>query len=395
MSFLRSPSHIQASNFWNDIKLINEAVARRVIEPGAQLWNIPLKVREDIEGYHAMIGRIMAFTIELLELPRMSGSGKAEGMRGAALQQFLLNCDLVLGELEHRKLGEKERRNRSDELLMENLTAAWLGLYFLGVPFVHPWEKVRRLAVYRGGFPSGGCIAKYIGDVYRLARHRVALPDLPVARPSSCSQLDDINASAVLVLSHTPMVLLEDALTYRNDTYATPLSVHELGRRYALLQMMLYIRCGHPVHFLIPATALKQALHKLAGIPDDPGAIPTEAMLRRRVAIRSKIRTWLHETIFTSIAAGQSVRLLKFPLDASGMPTCVLGSKTGIYTLESGSEGLHFAGNELRDSLLGSYRDKLLGVLKLSNVVPAASQAGPRAVSLLDAGKVDEALKDV
>ena len=382
MLYLKSPALARALRFWKDIARINDVVAAQVTAPGAVLWDIQLKIRETIgPDSPLIIRRIMAFTLELLDLPRRPGYGQASDALGAPLQQFVLNCDLVLGNLEQRWLGEKERQTRSNELLMENLTAAWLALYFLGVPFIHPWEKVRRLADYRGGFPSGGCIAKYIGDVYRLARHRFALPDLPAPQSCSSTQPGEVDPSAVLVLSHTPMVLFEAALTYSNDAYATPVSVHELGRRYALLQMMLYIRCGHPVHFLIPVTALRQALNKLAGFPDDPAATGTPDMWMLRAQIRDKIKTWLFGTIFTSVFSGQSVRLLKYPLDASGMPTCVLGTKTGIYTLESGGTGLHFAGNELRDSLLESYRDKLSKVLEMSDRAPQSAQ---RAVNLLD-----------
>jgi len=398
--FLTSPGLELARSFWDAIAQINDAVAVRLIEPKAELWDIQLKIRETVgDHYPLLIRRIMAFTLALLDLPRMPEYGQAHGDSGKPLQQFLLNCDLVLNALGQGWLGKKERNNRSDELLMENLNAAWLGLYFLGVPFIHPWEKVRRLAGYRGGFPSGGCIAKYIGDVYRLARHRFVQPDRPV--PPAYSSFAPDDRDAVLVLSHTPMVMFQDALTYKNDSYATPRSVHELGRRYALLQMMLYIRGGHPVHFLIPSTALTLALDKLADIPDDPLAKAiakaTPSVVARRDAIRQGIRTWMCDTIFTSVAAGQSVRLLKYPLDASGMPTCVLGSKTGIYTLESGETGLHFAGNELRDSLLESYRDKLSRVLERSNDKPASPEPEPRAVSLLDldASAFAHALKDV
>lgn len=393
--FLTSPALHRARRFWQDIAQINNAVAARLNAPKAELWHIQLTIREDIgKDFPFMLRRIMAFTLELLALPRVPEDGQVGPVSAKQLKQFLEGGNTVMDD----KLGDEQCRARSDELLMENLNAAWLGLYFLGVPFIHPWEKVRRLADYRGGFPSGGCIGKYIGDVYRLARHRMALPDAPAPRFSWPGHRRGSEDSAVLVLSHTPMVLLQEALIYTNDTHATPNSVHELGRRYALLQMMLYIRCGHPVHFFIPVSALREALNKLAKYPDDPEQKPTFGERRRRVKIKKEIWSWLVNTIFPEDAVpGQSVRVLKYPLDTSGMPTCVLGTKTGLYTLESGGAGLHFAGNEIRDSLLGSYRDKLKKVLELSGGASPAPGVDARAISLLGLDKIEfkKAMKGV
>lgn len=372
-----------ASRFWEHIALISGVVATELLKPGANLWEIQLAVREGVgKNFRAIIADIMAFTLDLLVLPRM---GRASGAApGEPMLSFLAYCSLILHDTQGRKLDDKDFRTRSDELLMENLTAAWLGLYFLGVPFIHPWEKVRRLADYRGGFPSGGCIAKYIGDVYRLARHWAAeqrRPRLASALPESHKEP---YASSILVLSHTPLVMLKDALTFKDDSYATPDAVHNLGRYYALLQMLLYIRAGHPVHFLVPATALAQSLDKLAGYPDDPGLQPTPDLRDLRATLLKQVRAWLRDTIFPTVQPGQSVRLLKQPVDAAGMPTCILGVKSGIYTLEAGEKGLHFAGNEIREALLESYRDKLGGLLTLCDNARAGRDQEARDASLLD-----------
>jgi len=367
-----------ASRFWADIRDINRVVSIELVRPGAKLWELPLAVRTAIgSGYPAMIKRILAYAIELLDVPRTAGTGRRSGSPNEQMERFLQYCDRVLGEHEHRALSPVDRRTRRDELLMENLTAAWLGLYFLGVPFIHPWEKVRRLADYRGGFPSGGCIAKYIGDVYRLARHWMAQQG-PAGAQAALFPEEEGKSAAILVLSYTPLVLLREALTYHDITYATPGSVHELGRHYALLQMLLYLRCGYPVHFLIPVAGLAQSLDTLSGIPHDPASPPTPEMRARRTTILEGIRPWLFDTVFAERFGGQSVRLLKLPLDTSGMPTCILGTKTGIYTLESGENGLHFAGNEIREALLASYRDKLERLLGLTG--------NARVVNLLELG---------
>jgi hypothetical protein len=56
--------------------------------------------------------------------------------------------------------------------------------------------------------------------------------------------------------------------------------------------------------------------------------------------------------------ASQTIKIMPTNNTAS-LPTCVLGIKTGIYTLDGTQTTLHFAGNQIRDDLLESYRTKL------------------------------------
>lgn len=377
--------------FWSDIERINAIVAAELTERDPDAWDIQLTTRRVLrKEYHEMIARIVEYTLALLDLPSMSGSSSADFSRSNGLLpaglRFYLRSYLAVLTKQKRHLTWDEYRVRSDELLMENLNAAWLGLYFLGVPFIHPWEKVRRLADYRGGFPSGGCTAKYIGDVYRLARHRMLQPD----PPSGCAWMrffkpkPKADPAPILVLTHTPLVLLKDVLTYKDASYATPDAGHELGRHYALLQMLLYIRRNYPIHFFVPLDALAQGLDLLAEASTHQNKQWARAM------IRADIAPWLRGTIFPDgPRPDQAVHLLTLPSDASGMPTCILGPEIGIYTLESGDNGLHFAGNEIREALLESYRDKLKRLLKLSvtvrDIPPSATP--PRVFDLLGLDK--------
>ncbi|MEW6022453.1 MAG: hypothetical protein AB1807_09950 [Pseudomonadota bacterium] len=356
-----------ALDFWHDIARINAVVADELAKPGATLPEISLFTRDALQGAStAMIERIMRFTLMLLEIPRMAPDRRGDDAETMSVRP--LYSDIVLERIEGRHLSRDEYRGRGDELLMENLTAAWLGLYFLGVPFTHPWEKVRRLADYRGGFPSGGCIAKYVGDVYRLARQRIV-----DRRRFNWQRQEEI-----LVLSHTPLVMFREVLIFHDQSNATPRALHELGRRYMLLQMRLYFNAQMPVHFFVPIEALTQSLNTLAGIPDDLPGPPDDAMRKRRDAVRSQVGDWLFDTMFPQPAAEQSVHLLCLPLEASGMPTCILGPRTGIYTLESGESGLHFAGNEIREDLLDSYRGKLGKLLALARAEAERNRQHPQ-----------------
>jgi len=377
-----------ARDFWNDVAKISRIATAKVTAPGAALWDVQMQVCQALgNAYPVMVEHLLAYAVELLGLPRMGGGGRNASASSKQTDDFLLRCAQVFELQEHRKLEERDVQTRGDELLMENLAAAWLGLYFLGLPFSHPWEKVRRLADYRGGFPSGACIAKYAGDIYRLARHRMRERTPTGAQAALLPGYTDHDA-AVLVLSHTPLILLQDALGFQDQTNVTPSSVHQLGRLYTLLQMMLYLRCDYPVHFFIPISALGQSLRTLAGIPDDPKAAPTNPMRQAYTRVRDSIRPWLFGRMVPTHTGQQTVSLLTLPSDASGMPTCVLGNKTGIYTLESGDSGLHFAGNEINEALLASYRDKLKMLFVLKEDVgrhgPYQLDEDTRIISLLD-----------
>jgi hypothetical protein len=222
---------------------------------------------------------------------------------------------------------------RGNEVLMEGLTAAWLGLYFLGIPFIHPWDRVRRLAEDCGGFPSGACVTKYIGDLYRHLRQRM-VRDLV--------GYNERNDGQALVLSYAPSVLLKHLLE-RDEENITPPSLHVLGRCYALLQLRLYIGEGFPVTYFVSEQILRNYPRQLG----TQNADHIEDM-----------RIWLN-TNFRAPVKGQSVLLLKPDFFPVGIPTCVLGSRAGIYVLNTNQHPVPFAGNLLRESLLKSYREKL------------------------------------
>ena len=261
-----------------------------------------------------------------------------------------------------RDVPAADFNQRGDEVLMEYLTAAWLALYFLGMPFIHPWEQVRRMGDSRGGFPSGGCIAKYVGDVYRYERCRLQRDSLPR------------DESSMLVLSHVPYVLLPGLINCPDDDDLTPPCVHVLGRLYAALQMRLYFDLGYRARFFIPIDSLTRTFKRLEkdGSP--------ESLIRR-------IGPWL-SVLFDKGGNQQSVTLLPRSSPTAGLPTCILGPRIGIYSLETGNSGLHFSGNQLHDALLDSYRGKLKKLaeeaagseLELLALLPKGDRAIARAV---------------
>jgi hypothetical protein len=330
--------------FWRDIARIQEVVRPQVKDKDADLLTIQIttwsKLAAAKDDSRQMIERMLRFTRRLLELPLAPTAG-AVAASDKQTDEFLKGCCQVLnvekaaavqpGMPAPPEIGLDAFIERSDEVLMESLTAAWLALYFLGEPFIHPWEKVRRIADYRDGFPSGGCIAKYVGDVYRAARHDMMRQAAP------------LKSEPMLVLSYVPYVLLDGLLDGGTGDDLTPASVHGLARLYGMMQMRLYFDPGYPVDMFVPIGALKDAVAHLGG----KGGAPLEG-----------VKPWL-DTLFRHPNPGQSVTLLLNAPETAGMPTCVLGPKSGIYTLETGNSALHFSGNQVRGALLKSYRDKL------------------------------------
>jgi hypothetical protein len=268
------------------------------------------------------------------------------------MDALLRVCRDKLRKSKGKVVDATELDRRGDEVLMEYLTAAWLALYFLGMPFIHPWEQVRRMGDARGGFPSGGCIAKYAGDVYRYERQRRKQDR--GARPES----------SMLVLSHVPYVLLPGLINCPDGDDLTPPNVHVLGRLYAALQMRLYFDLEYPAKFFIPIDSIGRALQRL--VEADQRRVKAEGRHekpRSRDAFIKEIAPWL-ATLFHKGGGKQSVTLLSRSSLTAGLPSCILGTRVGIYSLDSGNSGLHFSGNQLHDALLESYRttlDKLGG----------------------------------
>ena len=236
-----------------------------------------------------------------------------------------------------------------DELLMESLTAAWFALYFLGLPFTQIWERVRRMADQRGGYPSGACVAKFIGDIHRIARLEMTR-ELKAKGPdfSNAIASGTYDDSQTLVLSYMPFGLLR-RLIYQDAGHKTPAVCHRLGNCYMLLQMRLYIRGGFPIRYLVSSESLRQNWKHLLANPNPANASQT---------MFDDIIPWM-ETVFAKNAKHQSVQLLTSNESIAGMATCVLGRQVGVYVLDTVQTSLPFAGNQLADSLLQSYRTKL------------------------------------
>ncbi|GGY67283.1 hypothetical protein [Pseudoduganella albidiflava] len=332
------------ADFWHDVCLVSTAVLDVIQrDPGPACTQFLPDVWKKLTllkaNPAALVQRMLACTARLTAMELTGEDSKAPSDQLVAwLLETRRCCD---HERQQRGLAKLDYPDdclaaRSNEMLMEGLTAAWLALYFLGLPFVHPWERVRRLSDDSGGFPSGACVTKFIGDLYRRSRLEMAEHGMSAAEREQAQ---------VLVLSYAPSLLLPDLLE-RDERNLSPQSAHVLGRCYAMFQLRLYASSGYPFTYFVSEQALlRHWQHAHGGYPPDLDKV------------LGRMAQWL-ATSLPAPARHQSVLLFK-PALPLGMPTCVLSSQVGIYVLDTTQHPLPFAGNHIRKSLLLSYREKL------------------------------------
>lgn len=374
-----APFPASTAGFWEDIGSLEKTVCDVVQSDQAGLPARVVGIRNALNrknlGPEAMTERILDYATRLLAIPTryppdaLQTPGEKDEIR--VLEQWMDQTARIVDA--ERNQAEADRaagvaaggaqssarsartqadvprdfNERRDEILMESLTAAWFALYFLGVPFAQLWERVRRMADERGGYPSGACVTKFIGDLHRIGR-------LEMVRELKARDTDIADAvrrglyksSQTLILSYMPFGLFKELIHY-NAGHLTPACAHCLGNCYMLLQMRLYIREGFPIRYLVSRESLKQNWDNLRDNPKNDA----EAMFQG-------ISGWMKK-VFPNEAYHQSVQLLTSNERIAGMSTCVLGRQVGVYVLDTSRTSLPFAGNQLTGSLLLSYRAKL------------------------------------
>jgi hypothetical protein len=266
-----------------------------------------------------------------------------------------------------------ESAPEAERIRIELLTACWLGLYFLGVPFGSPWEYVLRWADDDGGgLPNGVCVAKAIGDIARdarklavksksfratLAKQLASAADTDAGEPGTpdanavagaaplpeAHEGDAANEQAklraraceekmddptLIVLSGWPVLLFRELLDGPKIAGCTPEGAHVLGRCYELLQLALYLRTEEKLLYCIREDSVIQTF----GFLDSKrsGALTSEeafTIWKRGLNGLHSIRAD-HQDL--TAREKQKVLLIPDPL----VPPCFINHERGLYTFE-------------------------------------------------------------
>jgi len=258
------------------------------------------------------------------------------------LQSYVMaGCDLLMRRVNSQQLSTMEAGALED--LMRDLTGAWLGMYFLGVPFVHPWEPVARNAERNGYYGDAGMF-KAAGDVYRNARKewlRAPGPDpsLPEFR--------------VLVLDHNPLAF--NALSRPDGELTARSTVTALAACYEMLQMRLYIRSGGPIDHFVLASTIEQVIRLQDA--DRPAASQMWKLACRAYGFPERVQPGHQRIVILP-------RELSSSDDASvtdrqrvlGLSGCVLGRLHGVYRSRVREQNAGANGSALSSSQFKLYR---------------------------------------
>lgn len=299
---------------------------RKAIDEGD--WD----TQDDVSRTRALCERLLWFADELLEAPQSAD---------AFLQKTWLMADFK------RPVVEKHR------FYVELLTAAWLGLYFLGIPVADLWDRVRRWEDEEGGgLPNGICVAKAIGDIVRESRK--AQMDKPAR----------VNADGAYLHVHSflPMLMFPELIATGvvHPDQAPPTSlleedVHALGRHYEFLQLKQYVRARLPILYSVPLALLRSGIDR------------NGKTLEHRRERWEEMWTSLRSTVFPDCDRDyfdkkhQRVVLA----EPSTPPACFLNHDTGLLTFEGmdateGSRDIPLPAGYMRAARLGLYRDRLI-----------------------------------
>lgn len=281
---------------------------------------------------------------------------RAVGDRMLWLAEALLDATTAEAFFQNRKdlmkdFGKRVSPDDHARLYVELLTAAWLGLYFLGIPVPELWDRVRRWEEEDGGgLPNGVCVAKAIGDIVRESRK---------AKQESRGK----HPHELRVHSFLPMLMFHDCIEKGVAQEATAgrgtlldASVHALGRYYEFHQLRLHAHEDLAIHYSVPLDLFRKE------IADNKTHADPQVLKARWEAMWN----FLRKTVFTGLDAktfgdhGKRVLLI----EPSSPPACFLNREVGLMTFEGmlvpeGSRDIPLPAGYMRPARLKLYRERL------------------------------------
>ena len=252
------------------------------------------------------------------------------------------------------------------EPLLKYLSGVWLGLYFLGIPFIHPWEPVARHAE-RNGYQRGPAIFKAAGDVYREARRRSAgspasrtaeQPTTTVAPPKGPAAAAEREEPEMLLLDPNPIAIRDRAF---QDDRSPDFVLAAIGACYELLQLRLYLQAGGSIRHFVFRSTLQETFQK--GADPRTGKDPADelwALAQRSYGLRDGGDNKKQQIVV--IDPDETIKRMP--------PSVVLSTRQGIFRSrlrrsrdgESSSDEIYYGadGNRLTDTQRDLMRSVLL-----------------------------------
>ena len=252
------------------------------------------------------------------------------------------------------------------EPLLKYLSGVWLGLYFLGVPFIHPWEPVARHAE-RNGYQRGPAIFKAAGDVYREARRRSAgssasrkaeQPATSMTPPKGPAAAAKPQEPEMLVLDPNPIAIRDRAF---QDDRSPDFVLAAIGACYELLQLRLYLQEGGSIRHFVFRSTLQETLQK--GADPRTGKDPADelwGLAQRSYGLRDGVGDNKKQQI---VVIDPDETIKRMP------PSVVLSTRQGIFRSrlrrskddESSSDEIYYGADGNR--LTNTQRDLMRSVL--------------------------------
>jgi hypothetical protein len=303
---------VRYEEFVQSIRALSQRVQARLCNPQRSLSTDELRDLYDYLGRdeerwlrEKQIGDVLGYAHRLLEM--------TDGHELEAQPQLKAALDEACKTSAPHPLS---RDALCREAWMELLTAAWLGLYFLGVPFNHPWDRVRRM----GAIPRGVCMHKASGDVYHKTR-QINLRELMVRGRGGDIDWSQSKPETVLVLTSEPVFLIDyQQVLEEHRTELLAAEVYGLGFLYNLFQFRLYLAEGLPIKYVIRRHALQSRVSSRV----------------EAVRIAECVRDLFARRSLPDGSDWQRAYVLRDDLSATGTPASVLGYKTGrIMTSET------------------------------------------------------------
>lgn len=233
------------------------------------------------------------------------------------------------------------------ECLMELLAAVWCGLALLGTRADKLWSRVLHIAGEEtNGFPTGVCLYKAFGDVYRNA-----CKDLALLKGTADPDYLELNNPRVRQLFSSPSIFGDVDLSGipPSQLDLSPYVFRRAGALYYVIHQIAYLRSGN--HFTLLWGYDGDAVQKSFVESEAPRKWLRFAYGRKSYSVKDQMND-----------PNRSVKFAFWAIPANrlavSIPVCVLGVRHGVLSMQPGPRtrynSVPFSGRSVADDMFVS-----------------------------------------